>query len=280
MLGEPVARRFAADGYHVKIMGRSLDRLNRQFPDDSFEKIEGDAEDTTALRKAMDGCSTVHMSVSGHVSGDFDLEKRCAQAIVQVAKDLGTIQRISFISGATTCDDNSWFPLCQSKLETEKILQDSEISYIIFRCTMFFELLPFMIEHSGRPTVLGNQPTKWHWTAADDFSRMVSASFRTAPADNKILHVRGPEALTYKEAFDIYLKASGSDESASILPFWVARIISWLPGMSDLRNILPLMKYFAKTHEHGDPSEANELLGKPTTTLQDWTKEHCKESAK
>ena len=88
--------------------------IGNLFPHDSFEKIEGDAKDTTVLRKAMDGCSTMHMSVAGHMSGGFDLEKQWAQAVVQVAKDLGTIQRISFVSGATVCEETKWFPLCQA----------------------------------------------------------------------------------------------------------------------------------------------------------------------
>jgi hypothetical protein len=33
-----------------------------------------------------------------------------------------------------------------------------------------------------------------------------------------------------------------------------------------------LMGYFDKTPETGDPTEANQILGAPSTTLDDWMK--------
>ncbi|MEJ2204665.1 MAG: hypothetical protein P8170_11180 [Gemmatimonadota bacterium] len=42
------------------------------------------------------------------------------------------------------------------------------------------------------------------------------------------------------------------------------------PGRWRLRFAAGLMAYFDRVGELGDPSEANELLGPPTTTLEEW----------
>ena len=43
-----------------------------------------------------------------------------------------------------------------------------------------------------------------------------------------------------------------------------------LPTESELEAAASLIGYFDKTEEHGDPAEANALLGAPSTTLGEW----------
>jgi hypothetical protein len=58
------------------------------------------------------------------------------------------------------------------------------------------------------------------------------------------------------------------------VPFWVLAIMSLLPGEEQLRRAgLPTMRYFSRGSEIGDATEANELLGAPTTTLEKWCRE-------
>ena len=56
------------------------------------------------------------------------------------------------------------------------------------------------------------------------------------------------------------------------MPFWMLRVISWMPGRGELRHVgLPIMKYFTKVTEIGEPTEANALLGTPSTTVRAWS---------
>jgi hypothetical protein len=41
-----------------------------------------------------------------------------------------------------------------------------------------------------------------------------------------------------------------------------------------LRGTLDLMRALQHSGERGDPSQANRLLGKPTTTLLQWCQQH------
>jgi uncharacterized protein YbjT (DUF2867 family) len=267
MLGTPVARRLATDGHRVRVMSRNRERVAAHFGE-GYEPVGGDVEDAELLRDAMAGCTAVHLNLSG--GADWDLERRGAETASKVAAELG-IRRLTIISGASTCEENAWFPGTKAKLEAERAIVASGVPYTIFRCTMFMELLPKMVR-DGRAMIMGRQPTPWRWIAADDYAAMVSRALETPESAGKTLYVYGPEALTFEEAMKIYQPICAASATISTMPFWMLRLISWMPGRGELRHVgLPIMKYFTKVTEIGDASEANELLGAPTTTVRAWS---------
>jgi len=267
MLGEPVARRLAADGNIVRVMSRSRQRVAARFGE-GFEAVGGDVEDAASLRNAMEGCTGVHLNLSG--GADWDLERRGAETASKVALELA-IRRLTIITGASTCEENAWFPGTKAKLEAERAITASGVPHTIFRCTMFMELLPKMVR-GRRAMIMGNQPTRWHWIAGDDYAAMVSKAFATPAAAGKTLYIYGPEALTFEEAMRIYQPICAPEARISKMPFWMLRVISWMPGRGELRHVgLPIMKYFSKVKEIGKPIEANALLGAPSTTVRAWS---------
>jgi uncharacterized protein YbjT (DUF2867 family) len=143
MLGEHVARRLASDGHNVRVMSRSRERAVACFgeqDDENFEVVEGDVKDAGLLRQAMEGCTGVHLNLSG--GADWDLERRGAQVASCVAAEMGMIKRLTVISDASTCKKNDWLPGTKAKLEAEQAIHKSGVPFTIFRCTMFMELLP------------------------------------------------------------------------------------------------------------------------------------------
>lgn len=274
MLGEPVARRLAADGFRVRVASRDRERVAARFTV-GFEPVGADVEDAALLRRAMDGCDFVHLNLSG--GGDWDLERRGAACAAEVAAELG-VRRLTIISGASTCEQNAWFPATRAKLEAERAITASSVPYTIFRCTMFMELLPKLVR-GGRAMIMGKQPTPWHWVAAADYAGMVSRSLVTPAAAGKTLYVYGPEPLTFEQAMRIFQPVCAPESRITKIPFWVLRLMSWMPGRSELRNVgLPIMRYFAQAQEIGDAGEANALVGAPTTTLRAWSRARAAES--
>ena len=266
MLGEPVARCLAANGHAVRVMSRQPARAAALFGE-GFTAVGGDVEDEGSLRQAMEGCTGVHLNLSGH--GDWDLERRGAVTASKVASELG-IKRISLISGASTCEENAWFPGTKAKLEAERAIEASGVPFTIFRCTMFMELLPSLIKN-GRAMVMGHQPGRWHWIAGDEYAAMVARALVTPEAAGKRLYVYGPEALTFEEAMKVYQPICAPAATLTKTPFWLLQVMSWFPGKDELRNVgLPIMKYFAKVSEIGDAAEANALLGAPQMTVHAW----------
>jgi uncharacterized protein YbjT (DUF2867 family) len=62
-LGAPVARQLRRDGYRVRLLARRLPAARDRDAD--LDYVQGDLEDTDALRSALAGCAAVHLSVRG-----------------------------------------------------------------------------------------------------------------------------------------------------------------------------------------------------------------------
>jgi len=264
MLGEPVARNLKQDGFQVRIMTRNLEKALKLF-DDSFEKVTGDVSDASDIEKALNGCYGVHINLQPSI------ELSAAENILKVASRVG-LQRITYISGATTFIENPKIPLAIRKLKVEKLIEEIGIPYTFFCPTGAMENILSMVR-GNRATVIGKKPVYVHWFAVDDLGRMVAKSYNTEGAVNKKLCIHGPEKLSSREALNRYCSAIHPEiKKISSIPFWFAKIIAVMTKNESLKNDVPVMAYFAKVGEPGDPTEANNILDAPTTTLDEWIK--------
>jgi len=121
-----------------------------------------------------------------------------------------------------------------------------------------------------RAMVLGKQPHPLHLVAARDFGRMVSRAFQVPEAGNKVLYVQGPEALTLVEALRLYCTIVEPEKQVTTLPLWLMSAVDMLFLGKKMRRTLQIMRVLQHYGEFGNPSEANRILGAPTTTLRAW----------
>ena len=133
------------------------------------------------------------------------------------------------------------------------------------------ESLPLSVR-GKRASVVGKQPHRFNWVAASDYAKMVSKAFRLPEAANKRFFIYGPEALTMPEALLKYCSVVDPEIKVSSIPIWFLSLMGKVSFNAKLQFIVELMKYFEKTSDGGDPTEANTLLGAPTTTLEQWCK--------
>lgn len=271
MFGMPVARQLHKDGYTVRVLTRNLENAKTKLGD-SFDYFRGDVEDPSSLENAIDGCFGVHINLRGGPKAeDFDrIEYRGTAHIAKVSVSKG-VRRISYLSGAATFEENAWFPMVKAKLQSEKALRDSGVPYTIFCATHFMESLSLAVR-GNRATIIGKQPHRLHWLASSDYAKMVSKAFQLPEAANKRLFIYGPEALTMSEAINKYCSIVHPDIKVSSVPIWLLSLMGKLTFNPELQFISGLMKFFGEVGEGGDPSEANNLLGTPTTTLEQWCK--------
>jgi NADH dehydrogenase len=268
MLGWPVARSLREDGYQVRVLARDVDKAREMF-DESFEVVQGDVTAPDTLEPALEGCQGVHISVGGAV------DQLSAENVAALAPKLG-LERITYVSGSTVFEENRWFPIVAQKLMAEEAIQVCGVSYTTFCPTWPMEQLP-RFARDGQPATIGKQPTPLHWFAADDFGRMVSNAFQRDVTAGKRLFVHGPEAIAMKEALERYCQVFYPDgKPVSVMPVWLAKVMATLTRNDMLKFASDLMAYFDKVGELGDPTEANQLLGAPTTTLDAWM-EHRKQ---
>ena len=262
MLGGPVARRLKADGFEVRLLARDPEKA-RAIYGDLFEIVAGDVTDSSSLERGLAGCDGAHISIGGPV------DRLSAENVAALAPRLG-LARITYISGATASEENRWFPMTAQKLEAEKAIRECGVPYTLFCPTWPMEQLP-RLARGGQPLLIGDRLSLNHWFAADDLGRMVSTAYRLEEAANKRLFVHGPEAMTMKEALERYCRAFHPHvESVSVMPVDTARAIARSTGNQQLGFFAELMAYFDQVGEMGDPSEANQLLGAPATTLDAW----------
>jgi uncharacterized protein YbjT (DUF2867 family) len=262
MLGAPVVRRLQADGFQVRLLARDPDKARAMFGD-RLEVTAGDVTGVNSLQAAMEGCDGVHISIAGPA------ELPAAQSVSALAPTLG-VKRITYISGATAVEENRWFPMTAGKLEAEKAIRACGVPFTLFCPAWPMEQLP-RFARGGQPLLVGDQPQPSHWFAAEDLARMVSSAYQREEAANKRLFIHGPEAITMVEALERYCRAFHPEvESVPLMPIEVARATAASTGNQMLGFFAELMAYFEKASELGDPTEANELLGAPSITLDTW----------
>jgi uncharacterized protein YbjT (DUF2867 family) len=262
LLGAPVARRLQADGFAVRLLARDPAKARALF-DGSFEVVAGDVTDVGSLEVALVGCDGVHISIAG------PSELPAAQNVSALAPGLG-LERITYISGATAFEENRWFPMTAQKLTAEEAICACGVPYTIFCPTWPLEMLP-RYARGGQPLMIGDQPLPVHWFAADDMARMIVTAYQREEAANKKLIIYGPELITRVEALERYCRAFHPEvESVPMMPVEAARATAASSGNQMLSFFTELMAYLEKVGETGDATEANQLLGAPTTTLDTW----------
>ena len=264
LLGEPVARHLRRSGFTVRLMVRDVGQATRRFSD-GFEIVEGDLADTWHLNAAMKDCFGVHINLSG------EIEQIGVERIAAIAVKL-KLQRITYISGTSVAADNVWVPVIRRKFFAEQAIRESGIPYCIFCPTWFMEVLPKYVR-GDRAFVFGRQPHPYHLLAADDYARMVVASYGNEATINKRFILHGPEGILFHDAVKCYCAAFHPHiKKVSTMPHWLATFIAATRGPKELKFASDFMADFEKIGERGDPQEANDLLGAPRIRLVDWVR--------
>jgi len=260
-----------ADGYNVRLLVRNVERARARLGP-QFEYSAGNVEGPDAVRRALEGCVGVHISLRGGSDPEeLDItEHRGTARVAELAARQG-VSRLTYLSGMLVAED-AQIPGDRAKYRAEQAIRRSGVPYTIFKPTYFMETLPRHIQ-GNLAVVLGRQPHPLHMVAAGDFAWMVSRAFGMPEAANRILFVHGPEAITFPNALRTYCSLVEPGKRVVSMPLWFMSIVDALFMRGQLRSTLQLMKAMQNLGERGDPSEANEMLGTPTTTLRRWCEE-------
>lgn len=271
MLGEPVARRLQKHDFFVRVFTHSEETACQKFGAE-FEIMNGNVEDIASLERALSGCSGVHINLYG--SNDPDLERRGVENVVKAASN-STVKRITYLSGATVCEENTWFAGTQTKWAAEQALQNSGIPYTIFRAATFMESLSRYVR-GNRAATIGKPTQSVPIVAANDYANMVVRSYETPAAANRIFYIHGPQRVTVTEALQTYCSIVHPGMKAGATPVWIVSTLAKLTRDRQLAAFVEFFRYSQNVSEGGDPSEANQLLGAPTTTLAQWCQQQVR----
>lgn len=262
LLGAPVATHLKRKGFIVRLMVRDIIKASIQFGDD-YEIVEGNVKNLKSIEKALHNCYGVHINLSG------EIEQIGVENISLTASQM-KLQRITYISGTSVAEENTWIPLIKRKFLAEQSIYKSNVPYSIFCPTWFMEVLSKYVKNN-RAYVFGKQPNPYHLIAADDYARMVSLSYEIEKSINKRFILHGPEGILFHEAVRRYCDVFHPEiQKVVTMPHWLTGIIAGIKGNKQMKQADDFMAAFEKIGERGDPSEANNILGEPKINLNDW----------
>lgn len=264
MLGQPVTCCLVDKGYRVRVLTRSVEKARRIFGN-TAEIVEGSAVDRDSIRTALAGCDAVHINLTQ------ESELTATQHVIEHAAGSG-LERITYVSATTACEENRWFEMVDVKMRTEEILRCSGIAHTIFCPTWVMEVLHNFIHGDRAAVIIGRRPPALHFFAAADFGRMVATAYDDDRSLGKRLFIHGPEGITLPDALERFFKTCHPELKLMRMKLWQARLIAQLTRREGLTNVTRLIDYFDKVGELGDPTEANALLGAPSITLNEWFK--------
>ena len=269
MLGKPVARQLKADGFKVRLLARNPEKAQTLLGS-GYEIVKGDVDDLSSLRSALTGVDGVHISLKGGpTEADFDrMDHLAVRDIARAARELG-VGRVTLISAYAVSEEKADTPESRAKVKGEAALRSSGVPYTVFRCSWFMETLPMFVQGKNI-SLIGNQVHPLHWIAVEDYARMVSKSYQSDDALNKELYIFGPEALTMREAMQLYTEIAAPGVKLSPISTRMLSVLGWVSFNPEWKSMATLMKHYERWGEDGSPAEADRLLGAPKVTLREW----------
>ena len=275
MLGEPVARRLAAEGHRVRVLSRSPDRTRAKLGK-QFEYAQGDVEDADSLRRALEGCTGVHVNLMGGPRAeDFDgVEHLGTKRIADLAAQ-ANIERLTYLSGAPVAGKRWEDPATKAKSLAEQAIQQSGVPYTIFRVSWMMESLELFVRGKNA-IIIGTQAHPVRWIAADDYAKLVASAYRLPEAANKTFFVVGPEGLSKADAMRAYIEVVRPELKLRFMPVWLMKAIAALSFNAQLQGDVSRMAFYDTIgDDFGDPNESNRILGPATTTLRQWCEQQA-----
>jgi uncharacterized protein YbjT (DUF2867 family) len=185
---------------------------------------EGDFKDKTSLMKACKGCDVVISTVSSTLSrqeGDNiqSVDQDGNLNLVTAAKEAG-IKHFIFISFRhKNATDN---PLTEAKRSTEQAIISSGMKYTILQASNFMEIwlspaLGFNYnDHTAQIPGDGNQAISY--VSYRDVASFAALSVYNPVAENKILEIGGPEAISPAQVITEFEKISKDQFIVSYIP--------------------------------------------------------------
>lgn len=278
MLGQPVTMELIKESFDVRLFTTNAERAREIFAD-KVEYTTGNVDDPDSLKKAMEGCEYVYINLKGG-PGDTDyirVEEHGSKNIYAAANETG-IKKIVQISGANVDEKNARHIIIRVKLEAERALKASGITYTILRPSWFCESLPLFLRHN-KAVYIGSGKTSFYFLAAPDYARIVAKCFQTNRADNKTLSIFGPEPMPISEALRRFLSIAYPDAKIDHLSVWLAKFSAMITFNKSLKSAVKLMAFFDK-HDDSEvavgPEEADRLFGRCSTTVELWSEVYRK----
>jgi len=184
-----------------------------------IETVPGDLKDPASLRAACAGVSTVLSTATSTISrGDGDsietVDRQGQLSLVDAAESAG-VARFVFVSFPEMEPDS---PLQRAKREVEGRLRSSAMTATILQPTYFTEiwLSPAVgfDAANAQAQIFGAGDNRLSWISLRDVARAAVE----APAEDAVIELGGPEALSQLEVVEIFEQETGRSFALQHVP--------------------------------------------------------------
>jgi len=268
ILGRPVVREFVRRGFRVRLLVRRLETARALFPQ-GVDFATGSLAELESLRKAAEGVDLVYLNLPATHSptAPFIAERDGMRQLLRAVPRHVPILKLSEIGASHNPD----FVDITLKHESEKLLAQAGNPFVIFRPTWFMESFPYLLTKFKAITYFGQHVHPVYWLAGQDYARMVvTAAEKLSQVQNQVFTMQGPELLTFREAAQRYIQAYDRTLKLLNLPLWLAAVPARFSGEWLFNH--QVMSYYDKRQEVFESQAAWNLLGAPTTTIEQFAK--------
>lgn len=269
-LGAPVATELSKH-FQVRAIVRSPDKAREMLPP-NVEIVKGDLKDIESLRTALNGVDAIYINLSTETT-DLNLpfyeEREGVKNIITAIQgmDIKYIAKIGALGAYPPALKTLKHNMVPNiiRMEGHQIIADPGIPHTFFAPTHFMELLPNMINKNALQWI-GNTDIKIYWISVLDYAKQVAKAFQNPENMPEHCPVQGPDAISIRQAMELFVKNYDPTLKIRIAPLWVMKLIGLFNPK--IKFVAHLFDYFGN---HEDPFYATKTwkdLGKPETTLE------------
>ena len=228
-LGNDICRRLIEGGKSVQAFVRrtsdpsKIERLKTM----GAEIVYGDLRDRASLDAACAGVdaviSTATTTASRQPGDSIEATDRDGQLSLVEAAKKARVSRFIYVSYSRNIDSNGEpSPLTAAKRNVEDAVCASGMAFTILRPSCFMEVwlspaLGFDFPN-GKATLYGSGQSKVSWISLGDVAEFAVQSLDNPAAQNAMLELGGPEALSPLAAVKIFEDVSGKQFELSYVP--------------------------------------------------------------
>ena len=218
-VGGRLVPQLLASGYRVRVMGRSLSKLQcRPWASNTLvELAQADVLDRDSLSKAAQGCWAafylVH-SMNPQQKDFAEADRRAAQNMVKAAASAG-LERMVYLGGLGI-EEQTLSKHLRSRTEVAKILQSGAVPTTFLRAAMIlgsgsasFEILRYLVERLPVMTTPRWVRTPVQPIAIRNVLSYLEGCLEHEEAMGQTFDIGGPDVLTYQRLMEIYAEEAG-----------------------------------------------------------------------
>ena len=231
-LGKYVVRAFKQQGYFVRVLTRSKERLAQVGPftapalgpEDYDEVFVGEVSEPESLAGCMENIDLVFSSVGISRQRDgltFEqVDYQCNRNLIDLAEAAG-VTRFTYVS-MQGAENIMQLAITQAHEKVVDALKTSSMEYRIIRPCGYFSDMGVLLDMAqrGRSYLVGPGANKMSPIHGRDLAAVCVQAF---DGDELEIEAGGPDILTQREAAELAFEVVGKEAKITVLPMWLAR---------------------------------------------------------